>query len=161
LVEIIDFLNGGLCSAGPDRGKAALAKGVPTIFAPGNVDFIIGGPIDASRQQFPGKRYHIHNPALTAVRTEPPELAQLADHMAGLIGAARGPVSFFVPLGGFSSHDSPQGHLYDPGQPPLLAQYLREKLPAGTDIQILDQHINDAGFADALTAQVLRHTGVL
>ena len=58
LVEINDFLQGGLCSAGPDRAKAALVKGVPTIFAPGNIDFMVAGPIDQAKVQFPGKRYH-------------------------------------------------------------------------------------------------------
>ena len=29
LVEINDYLNNGMCSAGPDRAKAALEKGVP------------------------------------------------------------------------------------------------------------------------------------
>ncbi|MEX2525300.1 MAG: Tm-1-like ATP-binding domain-containing protein [Gammaproteobacteria bacterium] len=158
LVEIIDLLNGGLCSAGPDRGKAALRKGVPTIFAPGNVDFIIAGPIEQAREQFPGKRYHVHNAALTAVRTEEKELKAFAEHMAGIIAEARGPVSFYVPLKGFSNHDSPEGHLHDLSLPPVLAKHLRNNLPAGVDTHELDYHINDPEFADALVEQVLAYT---
>ena len=79
LVEINDFLNNGLCSAGPDRAKAALEKGVPVIFAPGNADFMVSGPIDMAKTQFPGKRYHIHNHALTAVRTEAGELQTVGE----------------------------------------------------------------------------------
>ena len=59
---------------GPIAARPASAEGIPTIIAPGNVDFIIAGPIDAARAQFPGKRYHVHNAALTAVRTELPEI---------------------------------------------------------------------------------------
>jgi len=158
LVEIIDLLNGGLCSAGPDRAKAAMEKGVPTIFAPGNADFIVGPPIEAARAQFPGKRYHIHNAALTAVRTEREELCALADHMAGLIGQARGPVSFFVPLHGFSSHDSPEGHLYDRSLPPVFADHVQQVMPQGTDVRLFDAHINDAAFADAVIERVLELT---
>ena len=158
LVEIIDLLNGGLCSAGPDRGKAAIEKEVPVIYAPGNVDFIIAGPIDVAREQFPGKRYHIHNPALTAVRTEIEELQAFADHMAAVIDNARGPVSFFVPLQGFSNHDSPEGHLHDPSLPPVFARYLKKVLPDFVEVREIDNHINDAEFADALTAQVLAYT---
>ncbi len=88
LTEMVDTLFGGLCAGGPDRGKAGLAKGVPTIIAPGNVDFIIGGPIEAAQQQFPGRRYHVHNPALTAVRTNLDDLKKIADHVAAL-GRAR------------------------------------------------------------------------
>lgn len=158
LVEIIDLLNGGLCSAGPDRGKAAPQKGVPTIYAPGNVDFIIAGPIEQAKEQFPGKRYHVHNAALTAVRTEEKELREFAEHMAGIVADAKGPVSFFVPLRGFSSHDSPEGHLYDLSLPPVLAKHLEENMPAGVDTRELDYHINDPEFADALVEQVLVYT---
>ncbi|MEO8115303.1 MAG: Tm-1-like ATP-binding domain-containing protein, partial [Phenylobacterium sp.] len=33
--EIVDQMYGGLAAGGPDRGRPGLAKGVPTIFAPG------------------------------------------------------------------------------------------------------------------------------
>ena len=159
LVEHNDFLNNGLCSAGPDRSKAALAKGIPVVFAPGNADFMVAGPIHLARQQFPGKRYHEHNHALTAVRTESEELRKLAQHLGGLIQGSRSAVSFFVPLKGFSNHDSPDGHLHDPSLCPVFAQAIREALPASVEVREFDCHINDEAFADALVAQVLRVTG--
>lgn len=158
LVEIIDLLNGGLCSAGPDRGKAAPQKGVPTVYAPGNVDFIIAGPIEQAKEQFPGKRYHVHNAALTAVRTEEKELKAFAEHMAGIIADANGPVSFYVPLKGFSNHDSPEGYLHDLSLPPVLAKHLKNNLPADVETHELDYHINDPEFADAMVEQVLAYT---
>ena len=157
LVEIVDLLNHGLCSAGPDRCKAELEKGVPVIFAPGNIDFIIAGPIDDAKARYPGKRYHVHNAALTAVRTEVPELNAIADHMAGLIREAKGPVSFFVPLGGFSSHDSTEGHLYDPSLPPVFAKHLESVMPDKAEVVTLPHHMNDAAFADAIIERVLRY----
>jgi uncharacterized protein (UPF0261 family) len=158
LVEINDFLQGGLCSAGPDRAQAALRKGVPTVFAPGNIDFMVAGPIDQARTQFPGKRYHMHNAALTAVRAEAPELKALADHMGAIIGKAQGPVSFLVPLRGFSAHDSEQGYLHDPSLPPVFLGYLQAAMPAGVPVRAIDCHINDEPFADALIEQVLQYT---
>jgi uncharacterized protein (UPF0261 family) len=155
LVEINDFIQGGICSAGPDRAKAALQKGVPTIFAPGNIDFMVAGPIDQARIQFPNKRYHMHNAALTAVRAEAPELKALADHMAGLIRDAEGLVTFLVPLKGFSAHDSEQGHLHDPSLPPVFAEHLKKVMPAGVPVVEFDCHINDSEFADAIIARVL------
>ncbi|CAM3714329.1 Tm-1-like ATP-binding domain-containing protein [Polaromonas hydrogenivorans] len=159
LVEINDYLNNGLCSAGPDRAKAALAKGVPTIFAPGNADFMVAGPIDAAKQQFAGKRYHMHNAALTAVRADAPELEKLAQHMGSLIKDAKGPVTFFVPLKGFSHHDSPEGYLHDPSLPPVFAAAIRKALPEGVPVVEFDCHINDAEFADALVEQVMAFIG--
>jgi uncharacterized protein (UPF0261 family) len=158
LVEINDFLNNGLCSAGPDRAKAALAKGVPTIFAPGNADFMVAGPIDMAKQQFPGKRYHMHNVALTAVRADAPEFEKLAEHMGGLIKDAKGPVTFFVPLKGFSHHDSTEGHLHDPSLPPVFAAAIKKALPQSAPVVEFDHHINDAAFADAIVAQVMAFT---
>lgn len=158
LVEINDFLNNGLCSAGPDRAKAALAKGVPVIFAPGNADFMVAGPIDVAKTMFPDHKYHMHNHALTAVRTEPSELKALANHMGGLIAEAKGPVSFFVPLTGFSHHDSPEGHLHDPTMCPVFLDALKEALPKTVVAREFNCHINDAQFADAIVEQVLVHT---
>lgn len=154
LVELNDLLNGGLCSAGPDRAKAGIAKAIPTIFAPGNADFIVAGPLEQAKEQFPGKRLHQHNPALTAVRTEEAELRALADHMAGILQSAAGAVRFYVPLKGFSHHDSPKGHIHDPSLPPIFADYLETVMPGHVDVRRFDHHINDDAFADALADAV-------
>ncbi len=155
LVEVNDYLNQGFCSAGPDRCKAALKKGVPTIFAPGNIDFMVAGSIEDAKARFPGKRYHLHNAALTAVRSEAEEFQGMAEYMAGLINDANGPVKFFVPLHGFSAHDSDQGHLHDPSLPPVFAEHLKTVMPAGVPVKEFACHINDEEFADAIIAQVL------
>lgn len=154
LTEMVDALFGGLCAAGPERGKAGLAKGVPTIIAPGNVDFIIAGPLDQARQQFPGRRYHVHNPALTAVRTNLDDLRKIADHIASLVADAQGPVRVFVPLGGFSNHDSKQGHIHEPDLPAPFADHLRSVLPAHVAFETRACHFNDPEFADSIVAAV-------
>jgi uncharacterized protein (UPF0261 family) len=152
LTEMVDHLNGGLADTGPERGKAGLRRGVPTIFAPGNADFIIAGPIDAARAQFPGKRYHEHNPQLTAVRTDLPELKALADHLVTVVAEAKGPVHIFTPLGGFSNHDSPDGHIQDTSQPAPFAEYLKSVMPANVPVTAIDAHFNDVAFSDAIIA---------
>lgn len=150
VTEIVDHLYGGLADSGPDRGMPALRRGIPTILAPGNADFIIAGPIAAAEAQFPGKRYHVHNTALTAVRTELPELKALADHLAKMAAAAAGPVRLFVPLGGFSNHDSSEGHLHDPSLPKPFADYLDSVMPASVPVERVDAHFNDVAFSDAI-----------
>jgi uncharacterized protein (UPF0261 family) len=150
--EILDHIFGGLADTGPDRGRPALLKGIPTILAPGNADFIIGGPIGAAREQFPGRRYHEHNPQLTAVRTTFEDLKKLADHLAANVRGAKGPVRVFTPLHGFSNHDSPAGHLMDPSVPPPFAEYLRAVMPAEVPVTAIDSHFNDTAFSDAIIA---------
>lgn len=152
LTEIVDHIYGGVADAGPDRSKAALARGVPTIFAPGNVDFIIGGPLEAAQKQYPGRRYHVHNAALTAVRTNLDDLKRIADHMAALTREAKGPVRWFTPLGGFSAHDSSEGHLHEPALPAPFAEYLKSAMPEGVPVEVVDCHFNDPEFADRIIA---------
>ena len=152
VTEIIDHLNHGLADAGPNRGKAGMAKGVPTIWAPGNADFIIAGPIDAARLQYPDTRYHEHNPQLTAVRTRLPELQGLADHLAAIVAEATGPVRVFTPLHGFSNHDSPDGHIQDTSLPGPFADYLKRVMPAHIPVTAIDAHFNDVAFSDAIIA---------
>ena len=117
----------------------SIALGVPAAYA-------------LARAQFPGKRYHVHNPALTAVRTDLDDLKKIADHVAGLVAEATGPVRFMVPLKGFSNHDSPAGHLHDPSLPPPFAHYLQSVLPAHAACDLHDHHFNDPEFADAIVA---------
>jgi uncharacterized protein (UPF0261 family) len=155
LIEVGDYLAQGLYDGGPDRCKAALEKGVPTIFVPGNIDFLVDGPVEGSRVRFPGRRYHIHNASVTAVRADAEDYKRVAEHMAGLIKEAKGPVAFFVPLLGFSSHDSEQGHLHDPSLPPVFAEHLQKVMPEGVPVIVLPFHINDEEFADRIIEQAL------
>ncbi len=152
MTEVMDHLHGGLADTGPDRGLAGLRKGIPTILAPGNADFIIAGPLAAAQAQFPGTRYHEHNPQLTAVRTKLDDLKRLADHMAGMVRQATGPVRIFTPLGGFSNHDSSAGHIQDTSLPGPFADYLREVVPAAAPVTAVDAHFNDEAFSDAIIA---------
>jgi uncharacterized protein (UPF0261 family) len=155
LIEVGDYLCNGLFSGGPDRCKASLEKGIPTIFAPGNIDFMVAGPIEDAEVRFPGRRYHIHNPELTAVRAGAGEFTRLAEHMAALLKTAKGPVAFFVPMLGFSHHDSERGHLYDPSLPPVFAEHLKKVIPEGVPVTELPYHINDERFAEKITEQVI------
>jgi uncharacterized protein (UPF0261 family) len=155
LIEVGDFLNQGLYSGGPDRCKASLEKGIPTIFAPGNIDFLVAGPIGDAEVRFPGRRYHLHNAAVTAVRANADDFRRLAEHMAELIRGARGPVAWFVPLRGFSSHDSEQGHLHDPSLPPVFADHLKRVMPEDVPVTVLPHHINDEGFAERIIEQAV------
>jgi uncharacterized protein (UPF0261 family) len=155
LVEINDYLNGGVCSAGAERSQAAIRRGIPVIFAPGNVDFyIMPTPLATGDRPFGGRPFHIHNAALTAVRTNARDLERLADHMVGFLAGAMGPVRFYVPLQGFSNHDSTEGHLHDTSQPPLFADYVQKVMPRTVDVHRVDAHINDPLFADTLAAAV-------
>jgi uncharacterized protein (UPF0261 family) len=156
LVEVNDFLHHGICAVGPHRATTSISRGIPTIYAAGNIDFfIMPSELAKGDAPFGGRDFHVHNAVLTAVRTTKDDLQLLANHMAGILATAKGPVSFYVPLGGFSSHDSTEGHLYHPELPPIFAKQCEEALPKNVDLQAINAHINDPAFADALIAAAL------
>ncbi len=155
LIEILDYLGGGLFDCGPDRGRAAVETGTPTVVATGCIDVYGAGPLEDAKKRFSGRRYHQHNAAITAVRTTEADLKQLAEHLGKIYNEASGPLRFFVPLGGFSSHDSTEGHLHEPGLPPIFARDLREAIADRIPVDALPHHINDEAFADAVTDAVI------
>ncbi len=60
-----------------------------------------------------------------------------------------------MPLGGFSSHDSPQGHLYEPGPPPVFAAALKKSLNGDVPMATVPHHITGPEFVEALVQAVL------
>ena len=150
LNELINHLFGGDYDAGPNRGSAALQKGIPTVLVPGNIDFLGAGPIKETEKRFPGRIYHIHNAAITAVRTERKELEAVARVIAERCHAAKGPVSCLVPLGGFSAFDCKGGPFHDPEMPEFFGKTLKKYLQPGISLHFLPHHINDPEFSVAV-----------
>jgi uncharacterized protein (UPF0261 family) len=150
LHEISAHMFGSDFDAGPDRGKAALKKGVPTVIAPGNIEFLVVGPVHEAERRFPGKKLHSHNEAITAVRVDREQLVAIARTLSEIWNEAKGPISIFVPMKGFSSHDSKEGHLHDPEAPPYFANALKDSLKKDIPLHLLPYHINDIEFAQAM-----------
>jgi len=150
LNEIGDHRFGGEYDAGPDRGTAALQKGIPTIIVPGNMDFFGGGPFQLAQKRFPNRKYHKHNAAITAVRTEPQELKEMAAILADRCNAASGPLVVLIPLGGFSAFDRPGGPFHEPRSPAIFAKAFETELRPGIPLHTLPFHINDPEFTQAL-----------
>ena len=150
LHEIADHHFGGDYDAGPDRGRAALDKSIPTILVPGNIDFLVSGPLEAAERQFPGRTYHVHNAAITVVRSTHEEIKQMARFVADLANQSSGPLNILVPLKGLSAFDSPEGPLPDPEAPQLFSQVLQENLTSQTNLKTLPCHINDTEFSQAI-----------
>ena len=150
LHELADHLFGGDYDAGPDRGNTALQLGLPTILVPGNIDFLVSGPLENARRRFPDRPYHVHNAAITVVRSTPAEIEILARTLAHRCNEAVGPVKMLIPMDGFSAFDSKKGPLYDPDAPQLFAKTLQAHLNNHMTLSLLPCHINDPEFALAI-----------
>ena len=150
LHEIMDHYFGGDYDAGADRGLSALRKGVPTVFIPGNIDFLVTGPLHTAQKRFPGRPSHAHNAAITTIRTEASEVASIADKLAGYCIEAKGPVSVVIPMKGFSAFDREGGPFYDPDAVNAFVKTIESKLPPSIPLQLVPFHINDPEFAHAV-----------
>lgn len=150
LHEMADHRFGGDYDAGPQRGTVALDKGIPTILVPGNIDFLVTGPLENAQKQFPGRPYHVHNAAITVVRSKLEEIKLMAQTIAGLCNNARGPVKILVPMNGFSAFDHKDGPLHDPDAPRIFINALEENLEDKSCLEALPFYINDPEFARAI-----------
>ena len=150
LHEMADHRFGGDYDAGPKRGAVALDRKIPTILVPGNIDFLVTGPLEYAQKQFPNRPYHSHNAAITVVRTNREEMTILAQAIAGLCNSAKGAVKILVPMHGFSAFDHKDGPLHDPEAPEIFVKALEKKLDGRSCLKTLPLYINDPEFAQAI-----------
>lgn len=156
LHELIDHHYGGEYDAGPDRCKAILQTGVPTVFAPGNIDFLVTGPIARAEKQFPGRRHHMHNAHITCVRTKLDEVRRIGEIVADLCNKSTGRAAVLVPMKGFSGLDREGAPLFNPEGPKVFAEAVKKNLKkkgaevVETYLETVPCHINDPQFVDSV-----------
>lgn len=162
--ELADDLVGGVLSAGPHRLEAAGRRGIPQVVSLGALDMVNFGPRDSVPAQFEDRRFLVHNPTVTLMRTTAEEMAALGASIAQKLGRASGPVDVFVPLRGLSGIDCASGPFEDTAADAALFTAVREGL-AGTGARVheVDAAINDPGFgraaAQALHEQIAAANG--
>jgi uncharacterized protein (UPF0261 family) len=91
------------------------------------------------------------------MRTSSEECAELGRITAEKLNAARGPVTFVMPLGGVSAIDAPGRPFHSPK---ALAAYLGAlKETLGPNVQLVEvaAHINDDAFAAEVVARLLQN----
>lgn len=157
--ELADELVGGVLTAGPDRLEAAGRRGIPQVVSLGALDMVNFGPRESVPHEFADRRFLVHNPTVTLMRTTPTEMAELGATIARKLAAATGPVEVFIPRRGLSGIDVADGPFADPDADAALFDALIAGL-AGTDVVVhdVDAAINDPGFgrsaAEALHTRI-------
>ena len=147
LHEMADHRFGGDYDAGPERGSVALKKGIPVVLVPGNIDFLVAGPPEQAQKDFPNRPYHVHNSAITVVRSTQKEMEIIGRQVGDFCKKAPGPYTIVVPMQGFSAFDAKEGPLHDPQGPSHFVKGLKERLSDASRLHTLPYHINDSEFA--------------
>lgn len=154
--ELADELLGGVCSAGPRRLEAAAETGTPQVVSVGALDMVNFGSPDTVPERFAGRLLHAHNPAITLMRTNAGECAELGGIIADKLNAARGFTEVVIPSRGFSQISVEGAPFHDPEADAALIDALRSRLDPRIPLSILDLTINDPRFADEITQSLGR-----
>jgi len=101
---------------------------------------------DEIPDEYRTRKIYMHGPYITAIRTTPGELLQVAEVIADKANRASGPVAVVFPLRGFSAIDKEGFAFYDPETNKTFLRRLKEKLKKETEVIEVDAHILDDDF---------------
>ncbi|WP_431035077.1 Tm-1-like ATP-binding domain-containing protein [Streptomyces sp. P6-2-1] len=156
--ELADDLVGGVLSAGPHRLEAAGTRGIPQVVSLGALDMVNFGPRESVPAQFAERRFLVHNPTVTLMRTTVEENAELGRRIGAKLTAARGPVTLLLPLRGVSGIDADGGPFRDEAADAALFAAVREAV-AGSAVEVTEEeaHLNDPGFGARAARKLHAH----
>jgi len=148
--ELADELVGGVLSAGPDRLEAAGEVGVPQVVSVGALDMVNFGPRDSVPEAFEGRKFHVHNPTVTLMRTTSEENRELGRTLATKVNRATGPVAVVLPTEGVSMIDVDGEDFHDPAADAALFEAIRGNIEGDVELIEAETDINDPAFARTL-----------
>jgi uncharacterized protein (UPF0261 family)/ABC-type branched-subunit amino acid transport system ATPase component len=152
--EVADMLVGGVLPADQDRFGAPIRTGLPYVGSTGALDMVNFGPRDSVPSRFQNRKFVIHNPNVTLMRTTRDENRAAGEWIGNRLNLMEGPVRFLLPEGGMSMLDRPGAAFHDPEADAALFEAI-EKTVRQTSKRVLHRvpaNINDAAFVDAVIA---------
>ena len=149
--EVADHLVGGVLSCTEDRFGAMIRRRIPYVGSTGALDMVNFGGRDTVPAKFEGRRFYVHNPQVTLMRTTPDENQAIGRWIVERLNRMEGPVRFLLPLGGISAIDAPGKPFHDPVADAALFDAIRQGWVPAPNRQLIDvdAHINDPAFAEA------------
>jgi uncharacterized protein (UPF0261 family) len=151
--EWADELVGGVLSAGQERMDAAAKAGVPVVIAPGCLDMVNFGERSSVPEKFAQRRFYIHNPQVTLMRTTPGECSELGRILAEKANRCSAPAAFMIPTRAISVISAEGQAFHDPEADQALFSAIRahSKVP----VEEIDTEINSPDFARACALKLL------
>jgi uncharacterized protein (UPF0261 family) len=150
--EVADFIAGGIFPCLPTRFDVILEKPIPFVLSLGALDMVNFGPRESVPQKYNDRKFHIHNPQITLMRTTPAENAQAGRFIAEKLNRSTAPLTLLIPEHGVSALDAPGQPFHDPAADAALFGEIERILVQTPQRQLrrLPLHINDPAFAEAL-----------
>jgi len=149
--EIADLIVGGVFPAHQDRFGAAIRSGLPYVGSTGALDMVNFGPRETVPERFRSRRFVVHNPNVTLMRTTRDENRAFGEWIGERLNAMNGPVRFLLPEGGVSMLDAPGKPFHDPEADNALFEAIERTVrpAASRRVERVRANINDASFVQA------------
>jgi len=155
--EVADHLVGGVLACTDDRLGAVIRKRIPWVGSVGALDMVNFGERKTVPPAFANRRFHVHNPQVTLMRTTPEENRAFGAWIVSRINQMEGPVRFLLPLRGVSAIDAVGQPFHDPEADEALFDAIRNgwnQAPNRMLVEV-DAHINDDRFSQELVRHFL------
>jgi uncharacterized protein (UPF0261 family) len=150
--EICDLLMGGVFPATDDRFGAIIRSRVPYIGSVGALDMVNFGAPDTIPERYRQRKFHVHNPQVTLMRTTPDENDRMGRWIGERLNQMDGVVRFFLPEGGVSALDAQGQPFWDPDADAALFKALERTVRQTGNRQLIrvKRNINDSEFASTI-----------
>ena len=148
--DVNNFLFDGISPPYPGRLESAASKNIPQVVAPGGLDFISRGPVEALSDRDRSRKHYRHSPMFTHVRVSSDEMKEVASLVADKLNMSRGNATVAIPLRGFSHQGHTEGQLADHDSDMTFVRILKQKIRKDIPVIEVDAHINDSLFAQAV-----------
>ncbi len=147
--EVADYLCGGILPCTDDRFGAMIRMKIPYAGSVGAVDMVNFGARETVPAAFAGRKFHVHNPHVTLMRTTPDENRHIGSWIVERLNRMTGPVRFLLPLRGVSAIDAPGQVFHDAEADAALFTAIRDGWISARNRKLIevDAHINDTAFA--------------
>jgi uncharacterized protein (UPF0261 family) len=155
--EWADEVCGGVLSAGPTRMEAAAKAGIPQVVTPACIDMCNFWAPETIPDRYKDRLFYPWNPNVSLMRTTPEENARMGEIFAEKLNRSTGPVTVFIPMGGFSELDYPDKLFWWPAADQAFVDALKKYLRADIPIEISDKDVNHPEFSGQLAYKMLEY----
>jgi uncharacterized protein (UPF0261 family)/ABC-type branched-subunit amino acid transport system ATPase component len=150
--EVCDLMMGGVFPATEDRLGAVIRSRIPYVGSVGALDMVNFGAPDTVPERYRQRKFHVHNPQVTLMRTTPEENERMGKWIGERLNQMDGVVRFLLPEGGVSALDAPGQPFWDPEADAALFRALERTVRETGNRRLIrvKNNINDPEFAAAI-----------